>query len=171
MKEKVIIAAVAQNGIIGREGRIPWYIPDDLVRFKKLTMGNSLIMGRMTYQSLPPTGLPGRKMVIVSGNGFQIEKSKGYVCHSIPEAISLAETLKGDKIFFAGGSEIYREAFKLADRLFLTQIHEDFVGDRVFQGFDETIWQEVSRDDYMNRIIPFSFVEYVRKEPLLYAGK
>jgi dihydrofolate reductase len=71
--------------------------------------------------------------------------------------------LKGNKIFFAGGSEIYKEAFSVADKLLITEVHEDFVGDRVFPDFDRKLWKEVAREDYFNRNIQFSFVEYVRR--------
>jgi dihydrofolate reductase len=163
MKEKIIIAAVAQNGIIGREGRIPWYISDDLSRFKRITMGNAIIVGRNTYQSFHPGSLPGREIVVVSGSDIEVNKSNVYVRPSISEAVLLAETLKGNKIFFAGGSEIYKEAFSVADKLLITEVHEDFVGDRVFPDFDRKLWKEVAREDYFNRNIQFSFVEYVRR--------
>lgn len=162
MKELTLIVAKAENGVIGVRGKIPWYIPEDLKHFKDLTMGSAVIMGRKTYESIPDKFRPlkGRDNIVLTRGSYVSEGI--YLCHSINEAVEIGKSLK-DNVFVAGGQEIYEQTIAIADRLRVTEIHQNFQGDASFPRIDLTKWKEVSRDDYLSRIIPFSFVEYVRK--------
>jgi dihydrofolate reductase len=141
-----IIAATARNGVIGRNNGIPWRLPDDLSRFKQLTSGHPVIMGRKTFESiLAMTGkpLPGRENIVVT-------RSAGYpragcrVVHSLEAA--LAEAGKANEAFVIGGAELYALALPLAQRLYLTEIDADFEGDAVFPRFDRSAWSEIARE-------------------------
>ena len=145
----VIIAAVAANGTIGDAGKIPWHISDDLKRFKRLTLGHPVIMGRKTFASLG-NPLPGRRNIVLTR------------LPSGPDQFSsLDDALKscGDQtVFIIGGAEIYRLALPLADTLHITHVHRDVPGDTKFPDYDKTQWQEVSREPGPG----CDFVEYRR---------
>jgi dihydrofolate reductase len=139
---KSIIVAASQNGVIGVNGKLPWHLPGDLKRFKELTMGHTLIMGRKTYESLPPKmrPLPGRKTVVVTRSSVG---KFNFVADTLGGAIESAlriETVErgGDynepsaEIFICGGGEVYREALPLVDRVYLTVVERDFEGDTYF---------------------------------------
>jgi dihydrofolate reductase len=137
-----VIAAIASNGVIGRDNALPWRIPEDLRHFKGLTMGHHLIMGRKTYESLGRL-LPGRTTVIVSHNQD----------YSVPGAIvvdSLGKALQAcgsdQEVFVVGGAQLYLDALPLADRLYLTLIDAEFSGDVFFPPYDQAQWQETSRE-------------------------
>lgn len=132
---KSIIVAASQNGVIGKDGKLPWHLPVDLLRFKVLTMGHTLIMGRKTYESLPPKvrPLPGRRTIGLtrcSPLSLLREHTGHDWCHSLSEAITLAYlNVNETEVFICGGGEIYREAFELCDRIYLTVVERDFEGD------------------------------------------
>jgi dihydrofolate reductase len=137
-----VIAAVAANGVIGRDNRLPWRLPEDLKRFKALTMGHPMIMGRKTWESLPGR-LPGRPHIVVTGNpAYRAEGAT--VAASLAEAIAAAGAT--DEIFVIGGGQLYAEALPLADCLQLTEIAADFEGDARFPPFDREAWQETARE-------------------------
>lgn len=144
----VIIAAVAENGTIGAAGKIPWHISDDLKRFKRLTLGHPIIMGRKTYESLGKP-LPGRRNIILS-------RQPGPDRFASLEAA--LQTCDDETVFIIGGAEIYRLALPLADTLLLTHVHQSVDGDTHFPEFDRAAWREVSREDHPG----YSFVEYHR---------
>jgi dihydrofolate reductase len=137
-----LIAAVARNGVIGRAGAIPWRIPGDLPRFKAITMGHPVIMGRRTWESLGRP-LPGRRNLVIS-------RTPGYAPAGAEVYGSLHESLAacGDaaEVFVIGGTEAYREALSLADRLLLTEIDADYEGDAHFPPFDRAAWRETARE-------------------------
>jgi dihydrofolate reductase len=151
-----LIVAVGKNGVIGRDNDLPWRLPEDLKRFKRLTLGHTLVMGRKTYDSIGRP-LPGRATIVVtrrrdwSADGVT-------VAYSLPEALSLAT---GDRVFVAGGGEIYRQALPYADGLEVTEVDQTPDGDVTFPDLDPAIWQEVAREPYDG----FSFVTYRRKRP------
>jgi len=154
-----IIAAVASNGVIGRDNRLPWHLSDDLKRFRALTMGHHVIMGRRTWESIGRL-LPGRTMVIVTRNpGYAVPGC--LVAHSLQEAVALA----GDdhEVFVIGGAELYREALKSAARVYLTEVHAEFEGDARFPEFDRSAWREVSRESGSDPALPHDFVVYERR--------
>lgn len=141
-----LIAAMARNRVIGRDNRLPWRLPADLRRFKELTMGHALLVGRKTFESIGRP-LPGRRMLVVS-------RREGYapggvrVARSVQEALDLARAEGEAELFVGGGAEVYRQTLPVADRLHLTRIEEDVPGDAYFPEFDETEWRLVDREDH-----------------------
>ena len=139
-----IIAAMASNRSIGLDNQLPWYLPRDLRRFKDLTMGHHLIMGRKTYESVGKP-LPGRTTIVLSRSPNT--SAEGVIwTNSIEEAIFAAG--QDDEAFIAGGAEIYRIFLTLADRMYLTLIHQEFPGDTYFPEFDESNWDLTEREDF-----------------------
>ncbi len=143
-----LIAAVADNGVIGRDNDLPWRLPADLKRFKSLTMGKPMIMGRKTWNSIGRP-LPGRASIVVTRDaGFAVEGA--LVAHDAGQARTLAEQaateLGADEIMVIGGAAIYRLFLPDADRLYLTEIHMDAVGDTHFPDIDRAVWVETARE-------------------------
>jgi dihydrofolate reductase len=155
-----IIAAVAANGIIGKDNRMPWHLPEDLKRFKSLTMGHPMIMGRKTWESLPGR-LPGRPHIVVSRNpGYQAAGAT--VVPSLAAAVAAA----GDagEVFVIGGAELYAQALAAADRLQLTEIAADFAGDAHFPAYDRAAWRETAREAHRAEAgFDYVFVTYERR--------
>ncbi|MCH8820275.1 MAG: dihydrofolate reductase [Acidobacteria bacterium] len=159
-----IIAAVSANRVIGHHGSLPWKLPDDWKRFQKLTMGHHLLMGRKTFESIGFV-LPGRTTVVITHQS-DYHPEGVLVAHSLEEALRLVKN--DSELFIAGGAEIYRPMLPLADRLYLTCVHENFEGDIRFPDFDESDWELVSREDREpdpDHTYSFSFVVYDRKPP------
>jgi dihydrofolate reductase len=137
-----LIVAVARNGVIGRDNRLPWHIPEDLKRFRARTMGHHIIMGRRTWESIGRP-LPGRTSVVVTRDrDYSAPGAK--VVHSLAEAV--AACAGDDEAFVIGGAEIYREALLHADRLYLTEVLADYPGDVSFPPLGAE-WREVSREE------------------------
>lgn len=135
-----LIAAVARNGVIGRDNDLVWRDRDDLRRFKELTVGHVLVMGRRTYDSIGRP-LPGRETIVVTRQpDWSAEGVR--TAHSLDEALALAGPRN---VYVAGGGEIYRLALPLADRLELTEIDQDLAGDTHFPAYDLSQWREVGR--------------------------
>jgi dihydrofolate reductase len=155
-----LVAAVARNGVIGANGRMPWHLPAELRHFRKLTIGHRVIMGRKTWESLGRP-LPGRENVIVSRNA-------ALLAPGCKLASSLAAALRGctlpDPMFCIGGAELYRMALPLADEIRLTEIDADFPGDTVMPPISRTEWREAAREPVMDAAtgIQYAFVHYVR---------
>ena len=121
-----LVVARAQNGVIGRDGQLPWHLPADLKRFKELTMGSVMVMGRKTFESLPGL-LPGRRHVVLTRDPYW--RAEGaQVAHDIEETLTLA---RGEPISVIGGADIFRLFLPLADRIELTEVLEDVPGDTV----------------------------------------
>ncbi len=120
-----LIAAVADNGVIGHENRMIWHIPEDLKRFKRLTSGHAVIMGRKTYENLPIRPLPNRRNIIISRQTIEFQGAE--VVHSAPEAIAICE--EETEIFIAGGAEIYTLFLPFITKIYLTKVHKNFEGD------------------------------------------
>lgn len=150
-----IIVATSENNVIGRGNDIPWYIPEDLEHFKKLTTGNTVIMGRKTYESLPKEyrPLPNRiNIVITRDKSYQ---AKGcLVVNSLEDALRKADNDK--EIFIIGGGQIYREGLKFAERIYLTKIHNNIEGDTYFPKLNK-FWKLVDEEEKSG----FSFLTYV----------
>lgn len=159
-----IIAAVSDNGVIGRNNDIPWKLSTDLKRLKALTMGHHLIMGRRTWDSIG-RALPGRISVVISGNpSFPADGAT--IVHSLDDAIHVAANAGDDEAFIAGGATVYQQAMHLADRMYLTRVHADVEGDTFFPEFDDvTEWRLTDSEhfeaDEKNQF-PFSFLTYER---------
>jgi dihydrofolate reductase len=140
-----LVVAMADNGVIGKDGRLPWRIADDMRRFKALTLGKPCIMGRKTWESLPKKPLPGRLNIVVTRDGdYRAEGAT--VVHSLDEA--LAHAGGADEICVIGGVELYRTALSRANLVHLTQVHGDIEGDTRMPLFDRTEWRETAREDH-----------------------
>ena len=153
-----LVVARAQNGVIGRNGALPWHLPADLKRFKALTMGTVLVMGRKTFDSLPNV-LPGRRHIVITRDrGWSAEGVE--VAHSVGEALTLA----GDEpISVIGGADIFQLFLPLADRIELTEVLADFAGDTFLDDPRSTgEWREVGSDDHSGKEPPFRFVTLAR---------
>ena len=137
-----LIVAVADNGVIGRQNELPWRLPDDLKRFKALTMGKPIIMGRKTWESIGKP-LDGRQNIVVSRN-VEFRADGAQVADSFERALSLA-TLP-DPVFVIGGAAIYRAALPSAQLLYLTEIRRSFAGDAHFPEYAPEAWREISRE-------------------------
>jgi len=126
-----LIAAVAQNGVIGRDGQLPWHLSDDLRRFKRLTMGHTLIMGRRTWESIGRP-LPGRRTIVVTRQ-LRYRTAPGVqTAATLEEALQLAVAAGEEEAFVVGGAELYRQALSRADRVYLTAVLADVEGDTFF---------------------------------------
>ncbi|HVZ91432.1 MAG TPA: dihydrofolate reductase [Rhizomicrobium sp.] len=156
-----LVVAMADNGVIGVNGTLPWRVPDDLRRFKALTMGKPCIMGRRTWDSLPRKPLPGRHNIVVTRDP-QFRADGASLVHSLQEALAIAAG--AEEICIIGGAEIYRAALPFADRIHLTEIHADVEGDTRLALFDRAIWRESRREDHGAGEGPrFSFVTLERR--------
>jgi dihydrofolate reductase len=152
--ELVIIAAVSENNVIGKDGKLPWHIPEDLKRFKELTLNHSVVMGRKTFESIGKA-LPDRINVVVTRD-TSYQPVDVVVVHSFEEAIKMCKNY--EKTFVIGGQSVFAEAMPLADRLEITEVHKEVDGDTYFPEFDRNDWVETSREDHDE----YSFVTYVR---------
>ncbi len=161
-----LIAAVADNGVIGRGNDLPWRLPADLRRFKRLTMGHHLIVGRKTWQAIGRP-LPGRTMLVLS-RARRLDAAGARRCGSLEEALEVAERGGDEQPFVAGGEQIYRLALPRAERIYLTRVHAMPAGDARFPEFDLGRWRLVSREsrpaDRRNRHA-MSFELYERAAP------
>ena len=160
--EIVLVVARADNGIIGRDGDLPWRIPADLRHFKRVTTGSAMIMGRRTFDSLPGL-LPGRRHVVLTRDrGWSAEGAE--TAHSAEEAIARSG---GERVSVIGGADIFRLFEPLATTVELTEVHLDAQGDTSIPPFESTLWREEARDDHPaeGELPAFSFVRLVRRAP------
>ncbi len=140
MRRIALIVALARNGVIGRDNQLPWRQSADLRRFKRLTLGKTVVMGRRTWQSLGRP-LPDRRNIVVTRDP-ELSAAGAVVVHSVPEALAAAE---GDEVMVIGGAELYRQTLALADRLYLTEIEAEIEGDTRFPAISAADWIEVER--------------------------
>jgi dihydrofolate reductase len=156
-----LIAAVARNGIIGVDNRIPWRLPDDMRRFRALTTGHSIIMGRKTWESIGRP-LPDRQNIVVTHQrNFQARGAD--VAASLEAALGIANM--PEPVFVIGGEALYREAMPRASRLYLTEIEQDFPGDARFPGYVRSAWRETLREAHRTigpDGLAFAFTAYER---------
>ena len=154
-----MIYARAANGVIGKDGTMPWHIPADLKRFKRLTMGHAMIMGRKTFESFP-SPLPGRRHIVLTrSRNWQADGAE--VVHSRAEALQMA----GDEpVAIVGGAEIYRLFEKAAERIEMTQVHAGYDGDTEMDVPGEG-WTETAREDHAaeGKLPAFSYITYERR--------
>lgn len=164
-----LIWAMARNGVIGRDNKLPWYLPEDLKYFKRVTTGKPVIMGRKTYDSIGRP-LPNRTNIVVTRDA-SLALPGVKVVTSLEEALDLAraESVISDveEVIVMGGAEIYAQALPQADRLYVTLVHAEVEGDAVFPPIDLDEYQELAREDF-NAEGPnpydYSFVVYERPE-------
>jgi len=157
-----LIAAVAQNGVIGRDGKLPWRLPEDLRRFRALTSGHAVVMGRRTWESLPHA-LPGRQNIVVTRRpGFEAQGA--LVADSLERALALVSA--PPPAFCIGGGELYRAALPYASAAFVTEIARAFEGDATFPPLDPGEWHETAREPHRLEGpdgFAYAFVTYERR--------
>ena len=149
-----IIVAMSKNRVIGNNNTLIWHLPEDLKRFKALTTGNTIVMGRKTYESIGKP-LPNRRSIIITRDtNYKVDGCE--VVNSLEEALELSN----NNCFIIGGGEIYRQALDKADRIYLTRINKDFEGDTTFPEIGE--WYESDCQEFNNDEFEYSFIQYDR---------
>jgi dihydrofolate reductase len=155
-----LIAAIARNRVIGLDNALPWHLPEDLKRFRALTTGHHIIMGRKTYESLNRL-LPDRTTVIVTRNA-DYSVPGAIIANSLEQAIALS--VLDNEVFLIGGAELYRDGLQLAQTMYITEIDADFAGDAFFPEFDRVEWGEIAREKHISaQGLPFAYVTYQRQ--------
>ena len=159
-----IIAAVAQNGAIGFQNKLLYWLPNDLKRFKQLTTGHTIIMGRLTFESLPKGALPNRRNVVLSRNGHTFPGAETFT--SLDQA--LASCAADEDVYIIGGAQVYALALPYADRLCLTEVRDmPAQADAFFPTFDKKDWTEIFAEEHEtdeSHTFPYRFVDYVRQK-------
>jgi len=154
-----LVAAVADNGVIGADGDIPWRIPADFAHFKALTLGHVLVMGRATYESIGRP-LPGRTTIVLT-------RDPSWTAEGVLVAADLASALElaagiDEQVFVVGGASVYAEALGVADSQVLTEVHLEPAGDTRYPEFDASAWVEERREPHLDAEVPYEFVWYAR---------
>jgi dihydrofolate reductase len=157
-----LVAAVAANGIIGKDGKLPWHLPEDLKHFKRVTMGRPVIMGRKTWESLKGP-LPGRENIVIT-------RQAGYDAPGAAVAASFEAALAmcaGEAVACViGGEQLFRDSLPIASGLVMTEIKQDFAGDTRFPDYDRSQWKETKREAHTATDgMRFDFVFYERASP------
>lgn len=151
-----LIVAASRNGVIGANNKLPWHLPADLKRFKQLTLGHPILMGRKTFESIGKP-LPGRTNIVIT-------HQKDFACCGAVTAPSLEKALEmtaeEPEVFVIGGARTFEQALPLVDRIYLTRINQDFEGDTFLFDIDPKIWKETSREDFPADPLPHTFLIY-----------
>lgn len=158
----VLVAAVADGGVIGRDGTIPWHLPEDVARFRDLTMGHPVLMGRLTWESIPERfrPLPGRRNIVVTRRP-DWEAQGAERAASLPDALALVAD--EEVVFVIGGAHLYADALAVADELALTEVEHAIDGDTYFPRWDPAVFVEIAREPHVGADgTVFSFVTYKR---------
>ena len=140
-----MISAVAENRVIGNKNTIPWHLPADFKYFKEMTLGKTIVMGLNTFNSIGGKPLPGRQHIILNNDPNYIALENCVVAHSIEEVLKLGKDVP--ELMICGGASVYKQFLPLAQRLYLTYIHQSFEGDTYFPEFDINDWKEIKRID------------------------
>lgn len=158
-----MIAAVAENDALGKDNTLLWHLPDDFKRFKTITTGHTIIMGRKTFESFPRP-LPNRPHIIITRDrSYNTSYSECTVVHSLDEALDLVA--KQELVFIIGGGEIYTQAMSVSDKLEITRVHESYEADTFFPKIDPKIWKLVKEEHHPSderHSVPFSYLTYTR---------
>jgi dihydrofolate reductase len=168
-----LLVAADERGGIGRRGRLPWRLPTDLKRFRALTLGRHIVVGRKTFESIGKP-LPGRRMIIVTRDpGYGVAGC--VTVHSVADALELARDAGEAELFVCGGAEIYAQTLEMAERIYLTRVHADCDADTFFPALDRDEWVEESSEPHAadeKNEHPFTFSLLVRKKrPRVNAGR
>jgi dihydrofolate reductase len=158
-----IIVAVSDDWGIGKDNELLWHISEDLKRFKRLTTGKSVIMGKKTWYSLPKRPLPGRKNIVLTDIAGEIIEGSETV-YSIEEALSRCS--KDEETFVIGGGSIYRQFMQIADMLYITHVHMKAPADIYFPEIDQKIWEVIEKEEFpasSEQDIPYTYTVYKRK--------
>lgn len=164
-----IIAALSEDRVIGKNNKIPWHIKGDLVRFRDITTGHAVIMGRKTFESLmdyyKKSGrpLPKWRLIIISRNkNYQVNLPDCYVVNSIGAAIKLGKKLEKKELFIAGGAEIFAQTINLADKLYLTIVKGKFAGDSFFPEYKKVFKKVISDEEKEENGYRYKFLELIK---------
>jgi dihydrofolate reductase len=160
-----LIAAMDEQAGIGKNSQLPWHLASDLKRFKQLTMGHHIVMGRKTYETIGRS-LPGRSMIVVTHQP-NYQPKDCLVAHSVDQAVRVAKEASEDELFIIGGGDIFNQVINQADKIYLTSVHADAHADVFFPTFDPAEWEIIeserniknSKDDYFS-----DFIVYQRKK-------
>ncbi len=153
-----IIVATSIDGVIGKDNKLPWHLPEDLKRFKAITMNHPIIMGRKTFDSIGKP-LPGRLNLVLSRDpSLKIEGA--HVVSSLDEAFKKVD-IQNDEVFIIGGSDVFRVALPMCDRIYLTEIHWEFEGDKTFPGFDRKQFNVIHKEHH-EKPMPHDYITYER---------
>lgn len=158
-----IIVAIAENYAIGKDNDLLWHIPEDMKRFKRITTGHKVIMGKRTYESLPYRPLKDRTNIVISD--IPGDHYEGCVmAYSIEEALRHCDP--EEECFVIGGGMIYRQFMDIADKLYITLVHKEFEADTFYPEIDPETWKEVEREEGLDENLEFtySFITYLRRE-------
>lgn len=165
-----LIAAIGENRELGNQGKIPWHIKQDLLHFKNTTNGHVVIMGRKAFDSLlayykkSPNPIPKRIHIVVTRNkDYKVNVQSVYVVHSIKEALQLAKEKEKEEIFIAGGGQLYKQTIKMADKLYLTIVKDNFKADTFFPDYSE-FKKVVSQQNIQGKKYNYSFLELEREK-------
>jgi len=154
-----IIVAIAENNAIGKDNQLLWHIPEDLKRFKRLTTGHTIVMGKRTFESLPIRPLPNRRSIVITDiPGEVIEGCE--MAYSIEEAISKMDP--GKENFIIGGGSVYRQFLPLADKFYLTMVHQSFEADTFFPEIPYSEWTILSKEEGDDGKLKYTFIEMDR---------
>ena len=159
-----IIVAVSEDWGIGKDNELLWHISEDLKRFKRLTSGNTVIMGKKTWESLPRRPLPDRKNIVLTDNP-QETIVNSVTAYSIDDALSKCRP--DEEIFIIGGGSIYRQFLPIADRLYITHVHKKAPADIYFPEIDLNAWEKTEEEEFVsveNECIPYTYTIYQRRE-------
>jgi len=163
MSKISIIAAVSDNYVIGKSNKIPWHLSADLKRFKALTTGAALIMGKRTFESLPNGPLPNRKNIVLSSMFNEGVREGYFEANSIDDALELCNNF--ELVFIIGGGAVYKQTLEIADTMYITWVHHEFSGDAFFPEIDFSKWEEIERENFEadeKNEYAYSFVKYKR---------
>jgi len=158
-----IIVAVSDDWGIGKDNRLLWNIPEDMRRFKQLTIGKCIIMGKRTWESLPRKPLPGRKNIVITDIPHECIDCS-VTAYSIEDALSKCNS--DEEVFVIGGGSVYRQFMAVADRLYITHVHKKAPADVWFPKIDRRKWKVIEEEDYISeddKKIPYSFIIYERR--------
>jgi dihydrofolate reductase len=161
-----IIVAVSEDWGIGKGNDLLWHIPEDLKRFKRLTYGNTIIMGKKTWESLPRRPLSGRKNIVLTDIPNEIIENS-ITAYSIEDALNKCEN--GEEIFVIGGGSVYRQFMPIADRLYITHVHQKAPADVYFPAIDPVVWEVVDKEPFTtfeDDRISYDYVIYERRDKI-----
>jgi len=159
-----IIVAVSEDWGIGKDNELLWHISEDLKRFKRLTSGKTVIMGKKTWESLPKRPLPGRKNIVLTDKADELIENS-VTAYSLEDALGKCE--KSEEIFIIGGGSIYRQFMPIADRLYITHVHKKAPADIYFPEIDLNIWEITEKEEFKTdgeNSIPYTYTIYERKK-------
>ena len=158
-RQITMIVAVAENGAIGKDNNLLWHISGDLKRFKAITTGHSIIMGRKTYLSFPKRPLPDRKNIILTSGDAVFEGA--YTAQNIEQALTLCDS---DEVFIIGGESVYRQFLPCTTKIYLTRVHRSYEADTFFPTLNMDEWETIDTEEHLDGEPPFTYITLRRKE-------